>query len=377
MRHAPEGAMLSSDRRRDGVREPEGQFERSGGLRVHDRRKMGWAGCVVAAALFHLAAAPGAAAGDAEQQSAADNLGQGYLLAPSLSPLHILRPSPLFAGQARGPRGTWEAGMDAQWANIWNYDANDYLIDGEWYRMNARLAYALRDSVTIGVDVPAIGREGGFADRYIEEFHQKFGFDSQKRDQFPRDQLLVQTFDEDGDGATLSDESWGLGDVSGFLIWQAARGGRRAPAVAILAQVTAPTGDADALEGLGEPSAAVGAVASKRIGGSPFLLHGGLGFFYCPADELAGIELNEEEFSALLGIESQFTPRASLLVQNLSTTGAAESFPSFSDPCHEISVGMRWRAGAATTVEASAGENIGVYDNSADVGFHFLVSRKF
>lgn len=324
---------------------------------------------LVASALRALAVADGSPGGGI------DNTGLGYLMAPSLSPVHTLRPSPIFAGTARQPQGSWEVGFDAQWANIWDYDADRYLIDGEWYRVNTRVAYSVRADLSVGLDVPFCARSSGFADSGIEDFHDVFGMSNSDRRSFPSNRTLIQMTDDEGTRTVVLGDSWGIGDAIGFVIWQASQGDALWPAVAIHGQVTVPTGDDQELEGLGEPSAALGVVLSKRLWSSDFLVHSGLGYFYSPADELGGIRLQHEEYSGLVGFEYQCSERLSLVAQELTSSAAVEDCAGLSRSCYELSVGLRWRVGTRTTFEASVGENVGVFDNSADVALHVLMAR--
>jgi len=111
-------------------------------------------------------------------------------------------------------------------------------------------------------------------------------------------------------------------------------------------------------------------VTSKRLGRSPFILFGGLGFQYCTADDLNGLELHKEEWAGLAGFEYQYTPKLSLIAQYLGSSPVAKDFFAFSDPTHEVSVGFKWRITRDTTVEFAVVENILIFNNSADIGVH-------
>jgi hypothetical protein len=136
-----------------------------------------------------------------------------------------------------------------------------------------------------------------------------------------------------------------------------------------------PSGDEYELRGLGAPSIALSAVASKRLGGSPVILFGGVGFQYCTADDIAGIEIQNEEWSGLAGLEYQYTPSLSLIAQYLVSSPVAKDYYAFSDPTHEVSVGFKWRITRYTTMEFAVVENILIFDNSADIGVHFCFGK--
>jgi hypothetical protein len=306
-----------------------------------------------------------------------DNAGLGYLAAPSLSPGHILRPNTMFLLPRSNPQGTWEADLDSHWANLFLYKPHSYLIDGEWLYTDLKLSYALEDGLSVGVAVPMIGRGGGFSDSLIEGFHDALHLSKGHRTEFPRNQSIVQVVQGGKTNTLVKGDAWNIGDVGGFVVWEATPGDRHLPSVTFQMQGTVPTGDAGELEGLSEPSGSLGVVLSKRLWDSPLLAIGGVGLFYCPADDILGIKATREEHSGLLGVEYQYSRSLSLIAQNLSTSPVAADFFQFSHPTHELSVGFKWRFSKSGIVECAFVENIITYDNSADFGLHFAVCEKF
>lgn len=304
-----------------------------------------------------------------------DNIGLGYLIAPSLSSGNIFRPSSLFVLPAGGPAGSRRIDFDAHWANIWNYEPDEYMIDGEFIRYNIQFSYALKDTLAFGLAVPIIGRTGGFADHLIENFHDAFNFGNAHRDEFPRNRSLISVRANDGSNVIAKGDSWGLGNVSLFMASRVADGNDILPAILVQGQISLPSGDEDELRGLGAPSIALSAVASKRLGGSPFILFGGVGFQYCTADDVAGLEFYNEVWTGLAGLEYQYTPSLSLVAQYLGSSPVAKDYFAFSEPTHEVSVGFKWRITRYTTVEFAVVENILILDNSADIGVHLRFGR--
>jgi len=299
-----------------------------------------------------------------------DNMGLGYLTAPSLSPGHILKPSSLFVLSTFGPEGSARLDFDVHWTNIWNYEPDEYMIDGELICNNVRFTYALKDTLSVGITVPIIGRTGGFADPLIEGFHNTFQLGNANRDEFPQNRSLMSVQTNGGSHTIAEGDSWGIGDVSLFMASRISAGNGVLPAVLVQGQISLPSGNEQELRGLGAPSLALSAVASKRMGGSPLILFGGLGFQYCPADEIAGRELHKEEWAGLAGLEYQYTPSLSLIAQYLGSSPVAKDYYAFSDPTHEVSVGFKWRITRYTTVEFAVVENILIFDNSADISAH-------
>ena len=260
--------------------------------------------------------------------------------------------------------------MDLHWANIWNYRPDEYLIDGEWIRSNIRLTYAQTDALSYGIAVPIVGRTGGFADPLIEDFHKAFRLGNANRQDFPQNRSLVSIRTDGVDHTIVEGESWGIGDVSGFVSSRLTEGTRVLPAITVQAQVSLPSGDKDELRGTGAASAALGAVVSKRLGDSPFLMFGGVGSEYCPADEIAGVEVHKDDWSGLGGITYEYSPTLSVIAQYLVSSAVAKEAFAFSKPCHEVSVGLKWRVTAQGILEFAVVENVAIFENSADIGVH-------
>ena len=299
-----------------------------------------------------------------------DNLGLGHLTAPSLSPGYILRPSSLFVLSAFRPRGSSRLDFDLHWANVWAYEPGEYRIDGEWWRGCARFTYTPGDRLAAGLALPIIGRTGGFADGAIEGFHQVFGFGTAHRDEFPRNHTETSVRLNGENKVLNAGDSWGLGDVTFFLASRLSDGDALLPALSLQGELSLPTGDSEAWRGLGTIAAGLSLMASKRLGRSPFLFFGGLSLQYTPTDDITGIEMHREVWAALAGLECRLTPSFSLLAQYLGSSPIAKDFFAFSEPCHEVSAGFKWRLRPTTTVEFGVVENILIFDNSADIGAH-------
>lgn len=306
--------------------------------------------------------------------TAVDNTGLGYLDTPSLAPGHILRASPLFAGPQYGMEGDWQTALGVHWANIWNYDQERYRIDGEWYRIEAKVSYAISDNVSVGGLAPVIGRTGGGVDSLIEGAHRSMNSGSAGRQRFPRNESVVE-IRRDGVVQTLAKgDDWGLGDLAGFVVWRASPGGAFWPALTLQLVASLPTGDEAELQGLGEPSVSVGGVASKRLWGSHVLAFAGLGFSYGRVDDFEGITLYRDEYSGLVGLSYECSSSLALFVQNLSTSRLAEDYGAFSDRSHELSAGFKWRTDESSMVEFAIEENILEFRNSPDIGAHLCWS---
>lgn len=328
-----------------------------------------------------LAVACGCLAGDPRPVSAGcgdvsgENTGLGYLTAPSLSPGHILRPSSIFVLPTPGAKGAERLDFDFHWGNVWNYTPDKFMIDGEWLRSSLRYSYALKETVSVGVAVPVVGRMGGFTDPAIETFHKSFGLGDGGQKDFPANQSRIAFNTSGATNVVAEGDSWGLGDLSVFGTAQLTPGTHVWPAVTVQAELFFPTGDQDQLRGMGSPAIALSSAASKRLGASPFISFLGLGFQYCDSEDLSVIEFHNEQYSGLVGLEYQYSRTFCLLVQYLISSPVATDYYAFSESCHEVSAGIKWRVENGSSFELAVVENIAVFKNSADIGLHLAYGR--
>ena len=102
-----------------------------------------------------------------------------------------------------------------------------------------------------------------------------------------------------------------------------------------------------------------------------------LGYAWFGRDDVMGIKLDNTQFSFLWAFEWQYSPRQSFLLQYLFTEGAAEDWRDFSNPSHEVTVGWKGEISNGMVLEVGLIENIIVYDNSPDFGFHVGIVRRF
>ena len=269
-----------------------------------------------------------------------------------------------------GSKGAERLDADLHWANVWNYNPGQYMIDGEWIICNLWYSYGWDDDVSFGFTVPVVGRAGGFADSTIENFHSAFHLGNAQRDEFPRNRSLI-TVNNQGSPYTVAEgDSWGIGDVSAFVAGRITEGTSVLPAVTVQGEIFLPTGNEDELRGMGAPAIALSSVASKRLWGSPFVAFLGMGFEYCNSDNISIIEIRDEQFSGLAGMEYQYSKSLSLIAQYLLSTAVAKHYFAFSKPSHEVGAGFKWRVGPDSALELAVVENVGVFKNSADIGIH-------
>jgi hypothetical protein len=303
------------------------------------------------------------------------NIGLGHFTGRALSPSLLNRPGVAMVQMPVQPKGTWTVGLEGSWGNIWNYETGAYTIDGEVVRVEPRLTYIPLNHFEVGIFMPISGCMGGFADRFIEDFHKSLHLTNASRDEFPRDRLLIEVTDKDGRRVTLDDASWGISDLPVFASVLLTEGTSLWPAVSGQLTVTIPVGDDDKLQGLGTPVYELGTMLAKRVGESRFIVYLGGSVSYCSKKELIGIPLQEVLFNGLLGLEYQCGDYFSILAQYFISSPTAKNFYEYSDPINELNLGFKWRLTETLLIGLSLMENLFNYRNSTDIGINLGLTQ--
>jgi hypothetical protein len=143
-----------------------------------------------------------------------------------------------------------------------NRDGVEVFFDGSTTVASVAFRQGLRERWEWGVEVPLVDHSGGFTDRFIDNFHDLFGFPDGGRSGAPRNRLQYRIA---VDGETLLDierRRRGLGDLriwGGYRLMETTR-----RSAALRAQLKLPTGDVDDLAGSGAADLALWAELTER-----------------------------------------------------------------------------------------------------------------
>ncbi|MCX7819126.1 MAG: DUF3187 family protein [Kiritimatiellae bacterium] len=304
----------------------------------------------------------------ADEPPPADGL--GHLALRTVSPGHLLRPNVGYASTETLGAGRYALRAALTLGNVWLHRQDAYLMDGEWFAADVTLTRAVSENFRLSVGLPIIGRSGGVGDGAIEWFHRTVRIGNANREDFPRNRFRIRFTGPDGRTFEDDDESWGIGDVPVFATLVHRSRAARGPVLFAHLGLTLPTGRQRRLEGLGNPLWGGSLLAFQRLGRSRWVVYGGGSFTHAPARRLAGIELRSEELSALTGVRFDLTDRTALLAQYLLTSPVARRYHTFSEPAHEVQLGVKHRLREGLVIEVALVENVFRFSNSADVGVH-------
>ena len=178
--------------------------------------------------------------------------------------------------------GAWRGGLRVDFTSHYteqNSGNESLLFDGETTRAALVFERGLANDWQASIEIPFVDHSGGFADGFIDDFHDLFGFSDGGRSGAPRDR---QSFRYERDGRValdVSDSPSGVGDVrlglkkrlAGFGDW----------GMALAGELKLPTGDADRLTGSGAADVSLwGTIGNNQNGLSRWRMLAGVGGLY-------------------------------------------------------------------------------------------------
>ena len=311
-----------------------------------------------------------AAGQDVSNWATSPAVGLGPLELRSQSPLSILRLTPTPKTPRTLAEGQWQFEMLTSWNNYFDYEPGLYTIDAETLRFTMSAAYGVTPRLEVAVGVPLSYRGGGIMDRFIENFEGLLHVANKDRKLAPRNRYLVLIHGTNGRTFELTgkDAGWGIEDATASVHYQLAAGTATTPALMALFTVKVPTGRPSSLFSSGGTDVAAGLSAGQRLG--RFNVYGSVVAMHYTTTDMVGVRLKPNQLSLFTGLEYRRSPRMSWLLQALVTSPGAENFGGFSKNTYEITLGLKRVLNPHLLLEASLLENLFIFDNSPDVGFH-------
>lgn len=153
---------------------------------------------------------------------------QGGLTLRSRAPLFDHRLSYPTGRNALLRRAGWEAALALSHVNTWA-QMPSYFFDGEWSRLEVRLAYGLSARSELALHGGVLRQSGGVMDGFIEGFHTLMHVTQSRRDRYPRNALRVSTLNNGSEHNHLNDAHAGAMVLSPVVVLRHALGPRALP----------------------------------------------------------------------------------------------------------------------------------------------------
>lgn len=255
-------------------------------------------------------------------------------------------------------------------ATLRSLPGNIFYLDGEVYRTALSLRRGLTRRLQVGLTAQLLGFEEGHLDRPIEEFHETFGLAQHGRTGVPRNSYRVYVR---GNGTEFYQEE-APGFRFGDLVLQAKVGllDNERLELSLETAVKLPHGEPSVFTS-GATDYGAQLLASRRQNGAWW--HAAFGALHLGATPLTP---EQTIISGMLAYERRLKPRLSGILQLTVSESPFRplNVQELSKAALQGSAGIKYRLGRTTWIAALT-ENLAHFDNTADVGFHFGVSRNF
>lgn len=297
----------------------------------------------------------------------------GPLALRSRSPFQMLRLSltPRIPNFLK--KGEWSLQETVTWTNLWAYRPDMYRIDGEITRSATTLSWGFDDWLQLGVEFGVFGKSNGFADSFIEDFHETFHLGNARREEFPRNDFAIHLVRPNGSIFEVRDVDPRIAPEDMIVYAEAPLLEETAtsPRLSLGLQLKLPISRSEIYDG---DRVVPGLYLSACRRFEDVIVYAAAGAAYHGADEFANIELRPLQGTVLLATEFRVSPQVSLIVQYLLSTGAAREFGEFTRPSNELSFGFKWAVDRRLLFEWALLENLFYFDNSPDFGMHFGIT---
>lgn len=248
-----------------------------------------------------------------------------------------------------------------------------FIIDGELQRAALSIRHGLTDRIEIGVDVPWLSVDGGGSDRMIERFHEALRIGDDGRPLFPRDRGYLYIRGRNGILERNLEQIEGLGDVAAHVTWQIPSSDDRTK-FALTGSVEIPTGNQDHLLGSGSLDFA-GQLTGSTMWGET-LLNGSVGVVQIGTAGAVREVANTRVVGTLGG--SRFIGRSTsafLVAGVVETPFEHSEFPELEREAMYVIAGLQVHLTSADVMQLAIVENVGSFENSADVALQIAVTR--
>jgi len=304
--------------------------------------------------------------------------GFGFIPLRSQSPIQQLRFGIQHHPPWTVPEGTWAFQLQHTWKNVWLHHDGLFRFDGEIHETVLRSAYGLNKRLEVMVELPMRYLSGGILDGFIEGFHRTFGIGQAARDQFPRDQFVVEIYHPDPNGQTYhlasAEAGWQVGNVVTSLTYLLVNNKQNNFWAVVTGNLKLPTGSRTEL--FGSQGVDFGLSLGTGFNTGKIYPYFNCGMAYFSDDSILGIKLRQWHATMLIAFEyhQQGSPH-SWVLQGLVESGVAEKFDQFSKRTSELLIGYKHRYQSGMVLEIGILENLFYYNNSPDVALHVGLAK--
>ncbi len=212
--------------------------------------------------------------------------------------------------------GTLETRIDSAYSNMYEAQSSKTSsmdFDMELWRLALNMDYGVRNDMEVGIEIPMLHFNGGFLDRFIQEFHNFFHLPNGGRENVPNGRFSYRFSSGGRDLLNYSDMGLGLGDISFHVKNQLLGEDDDWPDLSWFAEIKLPTGKKSRGLGSGAMDFGVGSilgVSHKRVHG-----HVNVGLYVLGGNQSISNFMYNNMFAFSLAGEVTLLPTWSMIVQ--------------------------------------------------------------
>jgi hypothetical protein len=221
-----------------------------------------------------------------------------------------------------------------------------YFFDGEFSRLNVRLAYGVTGRTEVALHLGILRQSGGFLDGFIEGFHALAHVTQSRRDLYPRNTLKVATLRDGQETVRLSNAQTGSGLLHPVVVARYSLMPADSPWLLV--------GEVHGQIPLGQGRGRLGAPGLNGLLNVTLAisLRPWLHFYTAPGVMLAvgsgslyGMPLASINKMLMVGLEARIARRASLVFHYLNQDGIVEDahYLPMHLSTHEFVLGVKWQ----------------------------------
>jgi hypothetical protein len=251
-----------------------------------------------------------------------------------------------------------------------------FLVDGEISRVTITAHRGLGRNLEVGIAIPFATIGGGTSDGFIEGFHAAFHLGDNQRVAMQRNRETV--FIRTDDRTYYRQRAGGtqLGDVALSAKYELSAFEDPHLALSIEGALELPVGNVQTLDGSGSLDGGVQLLATRNYGRSR--VHASAGVLLLGHNGALGTKTqfvitDSIGISHLLAERTSATAQITISQSPFRTIGA----PELTRRSYQMTAGLQHAIGQNLTAYAGVVENLITYQNSADAGFVWGITRRF
>jgi hypothetical protein len=248
--------------------------------------------------------------------------------------------------------------------------ASLFLVDGETHRTDMTLSHGLAGGLELRVTVPVVSTGGGWSDRVIESVHHAMKIGNAQRESLNRNSETVYLRHDGKTYVRSRGNGFSVGDIALGAKYSLDR------SLSVVTSIELPTGNAHRLDGSGSIDAGVELLATRDLSHTT-RINLSLGVIRLGANEALGTR-SQLLITDTVGIARRVGTSASVLAQLTVSESPFRQFGmyEFSRRTYQLATGFQRQIGGLL-VHAAFIENVVNFENSADAGLAWGVSKRF